>query len=233
MTERVRSGMTGLDDMLGGGLFEGQTYGVTGGPGTGKSIFSMEYLVKGAGQEEKGLYISSEVSVDKLMKQMPFWNLKGYVDKGDIVLFSTRPLPDEIVADSEKFDMGGLVYLIKHYVKNKGIKRVVFDSITALMQQYENRKPMRRELNYLIGMLESMGCTTLLVFESRDTELSDFMGFVVDGVIELGIIETREDVVRYLQVKKMRGTSHDMNKRAIEIQQTGIIITNLNPFLSE
>ncbi|MCD1295175.1 hypothetical protein CUJ83_09210 [Methanocella sp. CWC-04] len=232
MSERVRSGISGLDEILDGGFFAGQTYGVTGGPGSGKSIFSMEFLVKGAQIGEKGLYISSEVSVDKLIKQMPFWDLKEYIDKGDIVPFSTRPQPDEIVVESEKFDLGGLIYLVKHYVKNKGIKRVVFDSITAFVQQYENKKPLRRELNNLIGILESLGCTTILIFENQVFEPTDFMEFVVDGVLELGIIETREDVVRYIQVKKMRGTSHDMNKRAIEIQENGIIVTNLKPFLS-
>lgn len=232
MTNRVSSGIHGLDEILDGGLFEGQTYGITGGPGSGKTIFSMEFLVKGAEQGEKGLYISSEVSVDKLLKQLPFWNIKERIDSGDIVLFSTRPQPDEIVVESEKFDLGGLIYLVKHYVKNKGIKRVVFDSITAFIQQYENKKPLRRELNNLIGILESLNCTTILIFENQDLTQPDFMEFVVDGVVELGVIETREDVVRYVQVKKMRGTSHDMNKRAMEIQDSGIFITSLKPFLT-
>jgi KaiC/GvpD/RAD55 family RecA-like ATPase len=232
MGERVKSGILGLDEILDGGFFTGQTYGITGGPGSGKSIFTMEFLVQGAQMGEKGLYISSEVSVDKLIKQMKFWDLKEFIDSGDIVPFSTRPQPDEIVVESEKFDLGGLIYLVKHYVKNKGIKRVVFDSVTAFVQQYENKKPLRRELNNLIGILESMNCTTLLIFESQNGEHTDFMEFAVDGVIELGIIETREDVVRYLQVKKMRGTSHDMNKRAMEIQDRGIIVTSLKPFLT-
>lgn len=231
MNERVRSGIPGFDEMLDGGLFAGQTYGVTGGPGSGKSILSMQFLIKGAEMGEKGLYISSEVSSDKVIAQMPFPGLKSLVDKGDIVIYSTRPQPDEIIVESEKFDLGGLIYLVKHYVKNKGIKRVVFDSITAFVQQYENKRPLRRELNNLINILESMGCTTLLLFENLSSAPIDFAEFVVDGVIELGVIESREDVVRYLQVKKMRGTSHDMNKRAIEIQHNGIIVSTLKPFL--
>jgi KaiC/GvpD/RAD55 family RecA-like ATPase len=56
---------------------------------------------------------------------------------------------------------------------------------------------------------------------------------MVDGAIELGRIETHQDVMRYAQVRKMRGTAHDMNKRAMEIRDSGILITDLKPFLGD
>jgi KaiC/GvpD/RAD55 family RecA-like ATPase len=55
----------------------------------------------------------------------------------------------------------------------------------------------------------------------------------VDGVIELGRVETHQDVVRYVQVRKMRGTAHDLNKRAMEIGDRGVLITNLKPFFCD
>lgn len=231
MENRIKSGVSGLDDVLGGGLFRGQTYGITGGPGSGKSILSIEFLVRGAAQGEKGLYVTSEGSTDKLIMQMPFQDVQGRINSGDIVVFSTRPLPGEVSAETDKFDIPGLTYMIKHYVKNSGIKRVVFDSVDAFVQQHDSRKPLRRELNNLIDMLESFGCTTLLVFENGNQEM--FMDFMVDGVIELGRLETKHEVTRYIQVKKLRGTRHDMNKRALEIQDCGVIISNMKPFCDE
>jgi KaiC/GvpD/RAD55 family RecA-like ATPase len=234
MDARVRSGVPGLDEILGGGFFPGQTYGIAGGPGSGKSILSMEFLVRGAESGERGLYVTSEVSPDKLVRQMSFWNLQGSIDKGDLIVFSTRPQPGELSTEAEKFDLAGLTYMIKHYVRNNGIKRVVFDSVDAFVQQYDNRLPLRRSLNDLISMLESYGCTTLLVIESLcDDTTSECLEYMVDGAVELGRIETRQDVVRYAQVLKMRGTAHDLNKRAMEIRDSGIMITNLRPFIGD
>jgi circadian clock protein KaiC len=233
MEERVKSGVPGLDDILGGGFFRGQTYGVAGGPGAGKSILSMEFLVRGAESGERSLYVTSEVSADKLARQMPFKDLQGYVDRGDLVVFSTRPLPGEVTANSEKFDLAGLTYMVKHYVRNNDIKRVVFDSVNAFVQQYDDRRPLRRELNNLVSMLESYGCTTLLIFEGEGTTSDPTLEFLVDGVIELGRVETHQDVVRYVQVRKMRGTAHDLNKRAMEIGDRGVLITNLKPFFCD
>ncbi len=82
-------------------------------------------------------------------------------------------------------------------------------------------------------MLESYGCTTLLVIESMDETSADCLEYMVDGAIELGRIETRDDVVRYVQVRKMRGTVHDLNKRAMEIRNSGILITNMKPFIGD
>ncbi len=233
MEARVRSGVPGLDEILGGGFFPGQTYGIAGGPGSGKSILSMEFLVRGAEGGERGLYVTSEVSPEKLVRQMPFWDLEGFIDRGELIVFSTRPQPGELTAESEKFDLAGLTYMIKHYVRNNGIKRVVFDSVDAFVQQYDDRRPLRRALNDLIGMLESYGCTTLLVIESMDDTSADCLEYMVDGAIELGRIETHHDVVRYAQVRKMRGTQHDMNKRALEIRDTGVLITNMKPFIGD
>lgn len=233
MEARVRSGIPGLDEILGGGFFPGQTYGIAGGPGSGKSILSMEFLVRGAEGGERGLYVTSEVSPEKLVRQMPFWDLRGCIDRGDLIIFSTRPQPGEFSVGTEKFDLAGLTYMIKHYVRNNGIKRVVFDSVDAFVQQYDDRRPLRRALNDLIGMLESYGCTTLLVIESCDDTSADCIEYMVDGAIELGRIETHHDVVRYAQVLKMRGTAHDMNKRAMEICDDGILITGMKPFISD
>ncbi len=233
METRVRSGVPGLDEILGGGFFPGQTYGIAGGPGSGKSILSMEFLVRGAMGGERGLYVTSEVSPGKLIRQMPFWDLQGLVDRGDLIIFSTRPQPGEIATESERFDLPGLTYMVKHYVRNNGIKRVVFDSVDAFVQQYDDRRPLRRALNDLIGMLESYDCTTLLVIESCDETCADTLEYMVDGAIELGRIETRDDVVRYVQVRKMRGTAHDLNKRAIEIGDHGVLITGMKPFFGD
>jgi KaiC/GvpD/RAD55 family RecA-like ATPase len=83
-------------------------------------------------------------------------------------------------------------------------------------------------------MLESYGCTTLLVIESLcEGTTSGCLEYMVDGAIELGRIETHQDVVRYTQVRKMRGTAHDLNKRAMEIHDNGILITNLRPFIGD
>lgn len=229
MKGRVKSGITGLDDILGGGFFQGQTYGITGNAGSGKSILSMEFLVKGAMMGEKGLYITSEVSPEKLVAQMPFKNLPALIKDNQITIYNTRPEPDQNFPGIEKFDLPGLTYMVKHYVKNREIKRVVFDSISAFTQQYDSKLPLRRELNNLITVLESFGCTTLLVFELEGVQCGA-AEYMVDGVIELGSIETQHDVTRYAQVKKIRGTRHDLNKRAIEIQDSGITISNMKPF---
>jgi KaiC/GvpD/RAD55 family RecA-like ATPase len=121
--ERVPTGVPGFDELVGGGLPLGSTTLLTGQPGTGKSIFALQYIFNGIQKGENGIYVYSESSTESLEKQaIGFgFDMNKAVSEGKLALINV-PLEDT------KFD---LLYTIEKKKEELGAKRVVFDSLTT------------------------------------------------------------------------------------------------------
>ncbi|MBU0762799.1 MAG: AAA family ATPase [Candidatus Altiarchaeota archaeon] len=240
--ERVNSGIEGLDNVLGGGIPKGSAVLITGTCGTGKSMLCLQYIVKGAENGEKGLYVSFEESREKLLEHgLQFgWEIEKLEKKGLIEFY---------VVETE--DMGKTLEEVKKNVRKNGIQRLVFDSLTTMMEQgvvyrSEISKEMgrifeksgglnfpsdtsnvtRKDVYYIVKEINRMGATSLLISEvaekstylSRDT-VSEF---AVDGVIMLEINSFGGKPERLLSVKKMRGTPVDLRLSIVEFTNAGI-----------
>lgn len=243
---RVPTGIPGFDELVQGGFPKNSSILICGGPGTGKTIFSSEYLLRGAKDfNEKGLYVTFEQRADAIRDQASQfgWDMAAMEKKGMIKIMAVPAV--EIKRE--------IIQQIKNLVKKEGIKRLVVDSLSTLVVNApiyvepnelavkdvvgENvvfSPPIigdyivKRFIYDFIDSLRELDCTTLLITESgqnsefltRDT-LSEF---VCDGVILINFESMGGNYSRSLIVRKMRQTKNDEDVHPIEISTKGMII---------
>lgn len=234
--ERCVTGIENLDNILNGGIPKGNTVLVTGSCGTGKTTMSMEFLVHGALMGETSLFLSVTEASEKLLKNIipyDFFN-DSLIKKGKLI-FIDLPVIYELFGmtkgelDFEDIDL--LVKAISDIVRDLGIKRLVIDSITSVCYQLRTEEKIRQFILKVGKSLSEYGCTTLLVSEiSPSSERYSLYGVeeaIADGIILMGNLQRRGDLLRTLQVVKMRGTSHSRAKYVLDLTPSGVLLVPL------
>jgi len=234
--DRCVTGIDGLDNILNGGVPRGNTVLVTGSVGTGKTSMCLEFLVHGALYGENSLYLSVTESTDKLLKNIipyDFFEDK-LVRDGRLHFLDIPVIYDRLGLDKPEFDyeeINILVDAIVSLVKELRIKRLVVDSITSVSYRLKSEEIMREFVLKLGSILSGAGCTTLLVAEIAPTmERYSTYGVeeaIADGIIVMGNLERRGDLLRTLQVVKMRGTMHSRAKYVLDLTTTGVLLVPL------
>ena len=210
---KVPTGIKGFEDLSLGGLPKGRSTLVIGPPGSGKTIFGMEFLYRGATMfSQPGVFVTlEEKPVDLRENFFGFgWDLEELERKGLFCFVDVSPREDaeEIVGD---YDLKGLIARIKHAVSKVKAVRVVLDPITALFSQYEERRIIRRDLHLLLSELKQLGVTVVLTAEQtvRDGTLHfQFEEFVADNVVVLYHPKTKLSRERQIEILKFRGAAH-------------------------
>ena len=157
---RVATGVTGLDEMLSGGLVPGSTVLVRGAPGCGKTSLGLQFLVHGARNNDPGLFISFEefpASIHRDAESLG-WNLAELEEAGQLHLMFTTP---QILLDSLASPQSALSRLML----DGGIQRVVLDSITHFSRLTDDPVKLRAIYNTVVNGLKREGVTTLLLGE--------------------------------------------------------------------
>lgn len=234
--ERCVTGIENVDNILNGGIPKGNTVLVTGSCGTGKTTMSMEFLVHGALMGETSLFLSVTEASEKLLKNIipyDFFN-DSLIKKGKLI-FIDLPVIYELFGmtkgelDFEDIDL--LVKAISDIVRDLGIKRLVIDSITSVCYQLRTEEKIRQFILKVGKSLSEYGCTTLLVSEiSPSSERYSLYGVeeaIADGIILMGNLQRRGDLLRTLQVVKMRGTSHSRAKYVLDLTPSGVLLVPL------
>jgi KaiC/GvpD/RAD55 family RecA-like ATPase len=224
MVDLVKTGIEGLDEILGGGIARNSAVLVSGNPGTGKSILSMQYLYSGVRDfDEKGIYLSfeeNESDIAGAAASIGFDEWDEFVENGDIVVYDKRDLLSED-------DFSSTIDRILEYVAVDDYSRLVVDSITMFSMFFESERERRTYLLRFIDILKENGQTALLVNEQGaifpETEI-DLENFLTDGNIYLSQIPTNADVNRYLWVAKMRKQDFDNEVFPMDIDDGGITV---------
>jgi circadian clock protein KaiC len=217
---RSKTGISGLDEMLGGGVPDHHHVLVCGGPGSGKTLFSMEYLYRGAKEGDKGVFISLEEDPERIIE-----NTKA--------TFSKLTDIDQLVKDKklfiikpDKYDFKNFSDILQSYITQHKVKRAVIDSSTILKLSFANSLEFRRTLVDFLSFIRNLDCTTLMTAElenpARGKIKFSVEQFVADGVIILYNIEKGEKRVRALEILKMRGTEHSQDLVPIKITPSGL-----------
>lgn len=232
--ERTPTGIKGFDEMVQGGLLRGETYIVTGISGAGKSIFSLEFLYRGASQfDEPGLYVTFEETMQSLLRNGKNfgWDLSELIRQKKLLIadFTLMTVGDRALSlNPEAFNLDGLYVTLEAAVRELGIKRVVLDSVSVLFLQYPNSGVIRRELNIISSMLRKNKCTSIFVTETgNDPSAITRFGveeYLANGVIVLYWEAEGDKRNRYIEVFKMRGTAHYMGRRRLSITNDGISV---------
>jgi circadian clock protein KaiC len=223
------TGIQGLDEITGGGLPTGRPTLVSGGAGSGKTLFGVEFLVRGAVQYgEPGVFMSFEETLPDLAKNAASlgFNLDQLVADKKLFLDHVHFSRSE-VAETGEYDLDGLFIRIADAVQRVGARRVVLDTIEALFTELPNPGILRAEIRRLFGWLKERGLTTIVTAERDRPEKLTRRGieeFVSDCVIVLDHRIRDEISTRRLRVVKYRGSTHGTNEYPFLIDEHGISV---------
>ena len=220
--------ISGLDEITGGGLPLGRTTLVTGTAGCGKTLFGMEFLVRGAiQQDEPGVFVSFEEStgdLDQNVRSLGF-DLTDLVARNLLVLEHVYTERSEI-EETGDFDLEGLFIRLGYAIDSIGAKRVVLDTIEVLFAGLPNPMILRAELRRLFRWLTDKGVTSIVTAERGDGLLTrhGLEEYVSDCVILLDHRVVEQMTTRRLRIVKYRGSLHGTNEYPFLIDENGISI---------
>lgn len=225
---KTPTGITGLDEITGGGLPKGRTTLVTGGAGCGKTLFSMEFLVNGVTQyNEPGVFLAFEESAEELAQNVASlgFDLKELIKQKKLIVDYVRVERSEI-EEAGEYDLDGLFIRLGHAIDSIGAKRVVLDTIEVLFGALPNQAVLRAELQRLFRWLKSKGVSAIVTGERGNHTMTRFglEEYVADCVIVLDHRITEQVSTRRLRIVKYRGSLHGTNEYPFLISKQGISV---------
>jgi len=226
--EKSLTGIAGFDEVTNGGLPKGRPTIVCGGPGCGKSMFALEFLVRGATEfGEPGVLLTFEETGEEMTKNVASlgFDLKGLASRGKLAVDYVRIEPSEIEETGE-YDLEGLFIRLQHAVESVGAKRVVLDTIEAIFSGFSNTGMLRGEIRRLFRWLKDRGLTTVVTAEKGEGSLTRYglEEYVSDCVIFLDHRVTDQISTRRLRVVKYRGSSHNADEIPFLIDDRGFSV---------
>jgi len=249
-TEHVPSGISGLDEILGGGYPRGRVILITGGPGSGKTLMCMQFLIDGIERfDERGVFVSLEESKYHLQNEMMNfgWDLDKYEKKNLLAVVDASPLR-QISKDDEtklsgdeqsdirirgpEFSIQALATVIRSYVRVTRATRIVIDPLTSLSIQFPDRNQRRIAIIDMLDSLVAMGTTSLVTSELGSQIGSGFSTrevppeeYLAHGVVVLhnSHVPSR-GIVSALEIEKMRECKHDRQLHPYSISEKGFVV---------
>jgi KaiC domain protein len=222
--ERVKVGIVGLDDMLGGGLIPGSITSIIGTFGTGKTTFALEFVWEGLKRGEKIIYISLEEREERIISYMKLkgWDVAPYLNKALFVI-KLDPTDFNLANNRIKNELPKLI-------EEVNATRVVIDPISLFEDLFTTDSERRREMYRFIEGLRDKNCTIMLTSETdRDNVFSSRHGlieYLSDTVILLRYVRASDltDVHLALEVVKMRMSSHSREIKPYELMQDQVLV---------
>ncbi len=230
--ERIKTGIKGFDKLVSGGFPQGSVVLLSGQPGTGKTIFALQYLYNGVKHfKEKGIYLSLEENKESIMDQAKQfgWDFAKLEKEGHLEIITPKTF------DLKK----GYIEQLFIKISKLGARRLVVDSLSSLsikiptnyMELSEvNDFAIKRFVYEFTDKLKSLNKVTTIItqqnFESvaEKSELSEFM---CDGVVKITFEPMGGKFSRSLLVRKMRRTKNDEDIHPVEISEEGIVIHDI------
>jgi circadian clock protein KaiC len=226
--EKTPTGIVGFDEITRGGLPKGRPSLLCGGAGSGKTLFSVEFLVRGARQfKEPGVFVAFEETAEELAQNVASlgFDLKQLERQKKIVVDYVRIERSEIQETGE-FDLEGLFIRLKHAIDSIGAKRVVLDTLEALFSGLPNELILRAELRRLFRWLKDQGVTAIITAERGQGALTRYgmEEYVADCVVLLDNRVVDQITTRRLRVVKYRGSLHGCDEYPFLIGNSGISV---------
>jgi KaiC domain protein len=218
--DRIKVGILGLDDMLGGGLIPGSITCIIGTFGTGKTTFSLEFVWEGLKRNETIIYISLEEREERIISYMKLkgWDVMPYLNKS-LFLIKLDPTDFNLANNRIKNELPKLI-------EEKKASRVVIDPISLFEDLFTTDAERRREMYRFIEGLRDRNCTIMMTSETdTNNAFSSRHGlieYLSDTVILLRYIRPSElsvDVHLALEVVKMRMSSHSREIKPYDLKQ--------------
>ena len=225
---KVPTRISGLDEVLEGGLPRGRTTLASGGPGSGKTVLGLEFLCRGALAGEPGVFVTFEERAEAVRTNALSmgWDLAALEKAGKIALIEARLPGEEVLAGD--FDVQGVLAIIEGHAKRIRAKRVVMDALDVLLRVYNDPKRERNELYRLHDWLIDRKLTSVLTVKAQlDGSMAhryEFLDFMADCVISLDHRVVGQVATRRLRVIKYRGSGFGTNEYPYVIGDHGIVL---------
>lgn len=226
--EKSLTGIQGLDEITSGGLPTGRATLVCGNAGCGKTLLSMEFLVKGATlYNEPGVFIAFEETEKELtenVKSLGF-DLEKLIAQKKLFIDHVHIERSEIEETGE-YDLEGLFIRLGYAIDTVGAKRVVIDTIESLFSGLPNHAILRSEIRRLFRWLKDKKVTAIITGERGDTNLTreGLEEYISDCVIILDHRVTDQTSTRRIRIMKYRGTFHGTNEYPFLIDENGLSV---------
>ncbi len=244
---RIKTGIEGFDPLIEGGLLQGRQYLLSGSPGSGKTTFGVQFLAQGALEGEPGAYIALSESIGTIVEDMSRYNLEindliakkklFFIDLGPSIIYgeydeiSNLITPDYHQQSSESpANQPPTPFTVfkevEKQVKQFNIKRLVIDSLSSIRFTSQNPASEERSIGRFIRNLKNLGCTSVLISELTEPDAYTIEQFASHGVIFLhNFMDKQGNMVRAVQIIKMRGTKHDCEMRTVEFSDKGLKVS--------
>jgi circadian clock protein KaiC len=225
---KTKTGIIGLDEITEGGLPAGRPTLLCGGPGCGKTLLAIEFIVKGATlYNEPGVFITFEEKAEELTDNVASlgFDLDKLVKNKKLRLDYVHIDRTEIEETGE-YDLDGLFIRLEHAIDSIGAKRVVLDTIENLFAGLTNQGILRAELRRLFQWLKDKGVTAIITGEKGEGTLTrhGLEEYVSDCVILLDHRIINQVSTRRMRIVKYRGSIHGTNEYPFLIDDEGITV---------
>lgn len=226
--QKEPTGVSGFDEITRGGVPSGRPTLICGSAGAGKTLFAMEFLVRGATvYNQPGVFMSFEETDEELARNVASlgFDLKQLVRDKKLLLDYVFIERSEIEETGE-YDLEGLFLRLGHAIDSIGAKRVVLDTLEALFSALPNEAIIRAELRRLFRWLKEKGVTAVITCERGEGTLTRYglEEYVADCVILLDNRVQNQISTRRLRIIKYRGTSHGTNEYPFLIDEQGFSV---------
>jgi circadian clock protein KaiC len=225
---KAPSGIPGFDEITGGGLPRGRTTLLIGGPGSGKTVFALQYLINGAREySEPGIFVAFEETAERIRANAASFNWRfGQLRRKKLLIVDAQPNFD--LVQTGDFDLCGMLAGLGLQSAQMKARRIVFDALDIVLALLPNAAARRREIYRLHTWLVDRGLTCIFTLKSTAADANSvtqeayaFMQFMVDCSVILNHSVVAGVSQRNLRVKKFRGSSFDENESPFVIGDGG------------
>jgi circadian clock protein KaiC len=228
------TGVKGLDEMLNGGFPKGRAILICGGPGTGKTILSLQVLASAAKNGINGVYATLEEPANLVRDNIKAfgWDIDQEEKDNRLKMVELRAYPSE--ESSGKVRNENLVSFvlgrILEVARSIDAELLVLDPLTSLTINEQRAGDKRRKIADLFNGLRESGCTSVVTSETVSNEGEFYIEeFLADGVIRLEKTVSNFNLVRTVRIEKMRSLMHDEQPRRYVIGEKGLTVYNTEP----
>ena len=228
LLSKTKTGINGLDEITVGGLPKGRPTLICGGPGCGKTVMALEFIVRGATlYNEPGVFMAFEEKAEELATNVASLGFElDKLQKNKKLRIDYVHIDRTEVEETGEYDLNGLFIRLNHAINSIGAKRVVLDTIENLFAGLTNQAILRAELRRLFQWLKDKGVTAIITGEKGQGTLTrhGLEEYVSDCVIFLDHRIVNQVSTRRLKIIKYRGSLHGTNEYPFLIDEEGITI---------
>jgi circadian clock protein KaiC len=219
---KISTGNSQIDKLIDGGYESGSINLIEGGPGTGKTILAVNFLLNGAKKNEPGVYVTFEENIDQLKNHLSSFGV-DLNKESKITIVSQTPEQLKSLIENGSGPLDSLINKTK-------AKRLVIDTITPFVLMEKDKLSMMEACSNLFGMIREWNCTTLLtadqdsISDNQNEHISNILEYEVDSIILLHNREVNNMRKKLLEVLKIRGSPHPDKLYEFEINSKGIVL---------